>query len=159
MSVEFADIAEELERRIRRVVWCSAATVDGHDRTRVRVVHPIWEGTTGWITSQRKAPKGQHLAHNPHISLSYLEVLEPWGTEQVYFDCTAAWADDLETKRRFWDLCKSIEPPLGFDPGVMWGSPEDPDFGLLKLTPWRIELASLRPAADGWQSAVCLLGE
>ena len=94
------------------------------------------------------------MAHNPHISLSYLEVLEPWGTEQVYIDATAEWADEPATKTRVWELFKSTEPPLGFDPAVMWKGPDDPEFGLLRVTPWRIELASLRPTGDGWKTTV-----
>ena len=154
MNVTFEEIAEEFDRRIRRIVWCSLATIDPQNRTRIRVVHPIWEGTTGWVTSNRQAAKGKHLAHNPYVSLSYLEVLEPWGTEQVYADCTAEWADDPPTRERVWELFKSIPPPLGFDPALMWKDAQDPDFGLLKLTPWRIELVSLRPSSDGWSSKV-----
>lgn len=71
MNASFDEIAGEFDRRIRRVVWCSAATIDTKNRTRTRIVHPIWEGRTGWITSRRGAPKGRHLAHNPHLSLSY----------------------------------------------------------------------------------------
>lgn len=153
-TTRFEDIADEFHERIRRIVWCTAATVDTLDRTRVRVVHPVWEKTTGWVTSDRDALKGKHLERNPHLSLAYLEVLEPFGTEQVYVDATARWADDEATKRRVWELMKATEPPLGFDPGLMWQSPEDPKFGLLEITPWRIELASLRPSRDGWKSVV-----
>ena len=154
MSLPFSEIADEFNRRTRRVVWCTAATIDTKDRTRVRVVHPVWNGTTGWLTSNRGAAKGIHLARNPHLSLSYLEVLDPWGTEQVYVDCTATWADAPETKRELWDWIKAVEPPMGFDPGLMWQDPDDDEFGLLRLTPWRIELASLRPGRDGWSSSV-----
>lgn len=154
MSTTFDDISEEFQRRVRRVVWCSASTIDRKDRTRVRVVHPVWDGSTGWITSQRDALKGKHLARNPHLSLCYLEVLEPWGTEQVYVDCTAEWADDLVVKERVWELFRSLPSPYGFDPGLMWEGPSDPTFGLLKLTPWRIELGSLKPSEDGWKTVV-----
>ena len=59
------------------------------------------------------------------------------------------------SKKRVWELFKSTEPPLGFDPAVnMWKGPDDPDFGLLKLAPWRIELASLKPTEDGWKATV-----
>ena len=45
--------------------------------------------------------------------------------------------------------------PLGFDPAVMmWKGPDDSDSGLLRLTPWRIELAFLMPWEDGWRSRV-----
>jgi hypothetical protein len=89
----FDDIAEEFDRRIRRVVWCSVSTIDRHDRTRVRILHPIWTGSIGWIATNRDSLKAKHLAHNPHVSLAYLEQLNPWGTEQVYADCVARWED------------------------------------------------------------------
>jgi len=150
----FDDIAEEFDRRIRRVVWCSVSTVDTRDRTRVRILHPIWTGPTGWIATHRDSVKGKHIAHNPHVSVSYLERLEPWGTEQVYADCVAAWEDAPAERRRIWELYKTTPPPLGYDPGLSWKGVDDPKYGLLKLTPWRIELSSLKPSAGGWKRQV-----
>ena len=47
-------------------------------------------------------------------------------------------------KQRVWDLVKNAPPPVGYDPAMFWpGGPQDPDFGALKLEPWRIELWSL----------------
>ncbi len=45
---------------------------------------------------------------------------------------------------------KSTPPPLGYDPGMIWkAGPQDPGFGLLKLTPWRIEVSSIYDMAAG----------
>jgi hypothetical protein len=56
----------------------------------------------------------------------------------------------MDQKRRIWDLYKTTPPPLGYDPGMIWkGGPEDPTFGILKLTPWRIELFALRDMMGG----------
>jgi hypothetical protein len=30
--------------------------------------------------------------------------------------------------------------PLGYDPAGIWGTVENPEFGVLMLQPWRIEL-------------------
>jgi hypothetical protein len=55
--------------------------------------------------------------------------------------CRVAWADDAATKRRIWALFKDTPPPVGYDPGHFWpGGPDDVSFGVLKLTPIRIEL-------------------
>jgi general stress protein 26 len=132
----FAQIEDEFMRRIRRTVWCSLATVDRRGRPRQRLVHPIWEGSTGWIGTNRDSFKAKHLAVNPYVSLSYWDPHH----EQVYADCRAEWEDNPAEKRRIWDLFKATEPPLGYDPGDFWPSPDEPPFGLLKLTPWRIEL-------------------
>ena len=90
--------------------------------------------------------KERHLAANPYVSLSYWDVQQ----KQVYADCKAQWEDSAEDKHRIWELYKSAPPPLGYDPGMIWeGGPEDPGFGLLKLTPWRIEVSSLDDMAAG----------
>ena len=132
----FSEIEEEFIARVHKMVWCSAATVDTRNRLRSRIMHPIWQGATGWVSSRRHALKEKHLAHNPYISLAYIaDVAKP-----VYVDCKAEWADDLDSKRKVWELFRSTTPPLGFDLSAIWDSAENPDFGLLKLSPWRIEL-------------------
>jgi hypothetical protein len=58
--------------------------------------------------------------------------------------CRAEWSDDAPTKRHVWDLFAQTPPPLGYDPGLFFaGGVNDPGFGVLKLTPSRIELWSL----------------
>ncbi len=142
MEVEtFAELEPEFTERIQKMVWCSMATVDGQGRPRSRVIHPLWEGLTGWITTRRHSFKGQHLARNPYISLAY--VADP--IKPVYVDCLAAWADDPADKQRVWDLCLQTAPPLGFDPAPIYKSVDDPGFGVLRLTPWRIQLADGMP--------------
>ena len=136
----FDDIAEEFDTRVRRIVWCSVATVDAQGRPRQRLLHPIWEGSTGWIATGRHSHKEQHLAANPFVSLSYWDQQH----QQIYADCKAEWVDDDGEKRRIWDLYKNTPPPLGYDPQMIWqAGVEDPTYGLLKLTPWRIELYGL----------------
>jgi general stress protein 26 len=142
----FDEIQEEFTRRVERIVWCTVATIDRQGRPRSRMLHPLWEGTTGWIATGRNGLKTKHLAGNPHVSLTYWDPKH----EQVYADCTATWEDDLGEKRRLWGLYKSTPEPVGYDPGLFWpGGPEDPSFGLLRLTPWRIELSSLGGMATG----------
>ena len=95
--------------------------------------------------------KEKHLAKNPYVSLSY------WDPEQrqVYAECRAEWEDDAAEKRRIWELYKSTPPPLGYDPGLIWQNGlEDPEFGLLKLTPWRVELWSLGDMISGVEPKV-----
>jgi general stress protein 26 len=142
----FAEIEQEFMRRITRIVWCTVSTVDRKGRPRSRILHPIWEGSTGWIATGRHTLKTKHLEKNPYVSLSYWDPQH----EQVYADCRAEWDDSMDQKRRIWDLYKTTPPPLGYDPGMIWkGGPEDPTFGLLKLTPWRVELFSLADMMGG----------
>jgi general stress protein 26 len=134
----FSDIEEEFIQRVHSMVWCNVATVDRQQRPRSRILHPIWEGSTGWIVTHRNSHKSKHLAHNPHVSLAYITHIH----EPVYVDCVAMWIDDADQKRRIWDLFKNTPPPLGFDPAPDFVSADHKNFGLLKLTPWRITLVN-----------------
>ena len=136
----FEEIAGEFQARVARIAWCSVATVDRQGRPRQRMLHPIYEGAIGYIATRRHSFKEKHLAANPNISLSYWDPQH----QQVYYDATAEWLDDMAEKRRIWELYKSTPPPLGYDPAMIWkDGVEDPTFGVLKLTPWRIELSAL----------------
>lgn len=142
----FSEIAEEFHKRVSRIVWCTVATVDTKGRPRTRILHPIWEGPTGWIATGRHSLKEKHLAKNPNVSLSY------WDQEhqQIYVDARAEWRDDPAEKLRIWQLYKSTPPPLGYDPQIIWqAGPDDPGYGLLKLTPRRIELYALADLITG----------
>jgi general stress protein 26 len=146
----FAEIQEEFMNRVHRIVWCTVATVNRQGRIRSRILHPLWEGSTGWILTGRQSLKEKHLAHNPYVSLSYWDQQQ----QQIYADCKAEWEDSLAEKKRLWELFKTTPQPLGYDPGLFWKSPEDPTFGLLKLTPWRIELSSLNDLIAGTPAKV-----
>ena len=135
----FSDIEQELQARVRRIIWCTVATIDRRGRPRSRILHPIWEGPVCWAATQRQSFKGKHIAHNPYVSLSYWDARQ----QQVYADCRAEWVDDPMEKRRLWELYKSTPPPVGYDLSMFFGSVDGPNYGLLKLTPWRIELSSL----------------
>jgi general stress protein 26 len=135
---DFSEIEAEFLQRVHTMVWCSVATVDSKQRPRSRILHPIWEGNTGWIGTFRHSHKARHLAQNPHVSLAYIANI----TQPVYADCVAEWVDDPAVKQRIWDLFLHTPPPLGYDPAPLFGSPTDDNFGVLKLTPWRIELVT-----------------
>ncbi|MCU0492120.1 MAG: hypothetical protein MUD01_11055 [Chloroflexaceae bacterium] len=146
----FAEIEADFIERAHALVWCNAATVDQQQRPRSRVLHPIWEGATGWITTRRNSPKIGHLQTNPHLSLAY--VAEPF--KPVYVECRATWNGDFATRQRIWALLRATPEPLGFDPVLTWGDIADPENGLLQLTPWRIEVSDFSgpPVTKIWQS-------
>jgi general stress protein 26 len=142
----FADLEAEFIERAHSIVWCNVATIDTRNRPRSRVLHPIWEGSTGWIATGRTSLKAKHLAHNAYVSLAY--VADPM--HPVYAECTAVWEEDPATKARIWELFKSTPPPLGYDPAPFFGGVESPGYGLLKLTPWRVEMGDLF-APENWK--------
>jgi general stress protein 26 len=144
----FADIEAEFIERVHRVVWCSAATVDTKNRPRSRVWHTIWEGQVGWIATRRHTLKTKHLANNPYVSLGY--VSDVW--KPVYVDCHVEWADNLADKERIWNLFKNAPAPVGYDPTPIFINPDHENFGILKLTPWRIEMATVPTDRKVWHS-------
>ncbi len=139
MEVEdFAAIEEEFLRRVRAMIWCNAATVDGKGRPRSRILHPLWEGATGWICTHRNSYKRTQVGHGRYVSLAYITDINT----PVYVDCTTAWIDDPDEKRRVWHLFKNTPPPLGFDPAQDFIRYDHENFGLLRLIPWRIALVT-----------------
>jgi general stress protein 26 len=140
----FADIETEFIARVHRVVWCNMATVDPQGRPRSRVIHPIWEGPTGWIATHLHSFKNRHLVTNPHVSLAYIADI----TRPVYVDCLATWADDPADKQRVWDLFSSAPAPLGYDPAPFFVAADHPNFGVLRLIPWRIAVVTQSPPAS-----------
>lgn len=143
--VDFTEIQEEFVARVSKMVWCNMTTVDSAGRPRSRVVHPVWDGTTGWMTSRPTSHKAKHLALNPYVSIAYIDVIKP-----VYVDCKAEWEEASAEKTRVWEWMKSLPAPYGFDPALVFkNGPEDPASGFLKLTPWRIEVANF-PAGPNY---------
>lgn len=138
---EFAEIETEFLERVSQMVWCSVATVDRAGRPRSRLLHPIWDGPVGWIGTFPDSFKTRHLASNPYVSLAYITDI----TKPLYADCVASWEDDPLTKLNVWNLFASTPEPLGYDPTFIFGAPDDPRFGLLRLTPWRIQLDDVPP--------------
>jgi hypothetical protein len=134
----FSEIEAEFSQRVRTIVWCNVASVDSQGRPRSRILHPIWEGSTGWIGTSPTSLKAKHLVRNPFVSLAYItSVMNP-----VYVDCKAEWMDDMEVKRHVWNLFASTPEPIGYDPAIDFVAPNSDKWGVLKLTPWRIDLVS-----------------
>lgn len=95
----FADIEAEFMARVSRTVWCTVATVDTAGRPRTRVLHPIWEGATGYIATGRQSHKAKHLARNLYVSLTYWDQQH----QQVHVDARADW----RTRRRRSDASET----------------------------------------------------
>lgn len=146
----FSDVAEKFREITERIVWCTVTTVDRQGRPRSRILHPIWEGPVGWIATGRHTHKAKHLARNPHVSLTYWDPKH----EQAIIECRAEWQDEQATRDRIWNLLKSAPEPVGYDPKLFWSAPDDPGFGVLKLTPWRLEIWSLQAMAQGQPAQV-----
>jgi general stress protein 26 len=145
--LSFADMQSEFMERIQSAVYCSMATVDLKGRPRSRILHPIWDGPSGWVISWPESHKARHLEHNPYVSLAYIQDIK----KPVYIDALAEWIDDDGEKQRIWNLHQMTPSPLGFDPQPHYGTIHHPYFGLLRFTPWRIELGALNGEPIIWR--------
>lgn len=153
------EVAPKFVAMAHQIVWCTAATVDAHNRPRSRVLHPIWEwdGTalTGWIATAKTPLKDAHLKASPNVSCNY------WTPQQdtCVAECAASWVEDQEAKHRIWDLFVNGPAPVGYDPAMIpgWEDADSPGFNPLKLDPWRLRvmpgesLMNGTYAADVWQ--------
>jgi general stress protein 26 len=145
-AASFQEIASTFDERVRRIVWCTVTTVDTRGRPFSRILHPIWEGATGWIATGRQTLKTKHLAQNPTVAVSYWDPSH----DTVIAQCTATWCDDDATRRRIWDLLATTPPPVGYDPGLFFrGGASDPGYGVLRLDPIRIDLWAGKDMLEG----------
>lgn len=152
--LRFADIEKEFLDRVGRIVWCTVATMDTKGRPYARILHPVWEGSTGWIATGRQTLKTKHLAKNPYVALSYWDPQHDTAVVQA----RAEWCDDAATKSRIWDLIKNAPPPVGYDLSLFWrGGVSDPTFGVLKLTPFQIQLLTGAEMMQGKPARLCRL--
>ena len=141
-----AEFAAELERRVRRIIWCTRATTDSGGRPRTRIVHPWWEDATAWVTTRPGSPKVGHVTAMPAASLLYWDPAQ----QVVTAECDARMEPSPGERARVWAAIAAEPAPYGFDPGPIFpGGPADPAFGLLRLEARRIELAGAPDPAAG----------
>jgi len=140
------EIATTFDERVRRIVWCTATTIDANGCPFSRILHPVWEGRTGWIATGRHTLKTKHLAANANVSLGYWDPKH----DTVMVQAGTEWCDDEATKRRVWELIRNAPPPVGYDPALFWnGGVRDPSYGVLRLTPHRIDLLGAQEMTAG----------
>jgi hypothetical protein len=150
---ELARTAPAFLEMAHRIVWCVAATVTPDGSPRTRVLHPIWEwdgrALTGWCLTSPRSPKAADLAVSPELSVTY------WTPDHdtCTADCRASWDDTPEGREAGWRRFAEGPAPVGYDPRIIpqWTSPEAPEFGVLRLEPYRLRVTpgSLMLAGEG----------
>jgi hypothetical protein len=139
---DLAQVAPAFIEMAHRIVWCSAATVDTEGRPRSRVLHPIWEwdgeSLTGWVATSPLSPKRADLDRTPFLSCNY------WTPDHdtCVAECAATWHLDDDTRAAVWRRFAEGPAPVGYDPAIIpgWDSPTSPQFGALRLDPWRVRV-------------------
>jgi general stress protein 26 len=141
MVQTFSEIQDEFFRYMGDIVYATMTTVDAKGRPRARILIAVWEVVdgrpVGWLATFKTPVKTAHLARNPHATFSY------WDRRQnaALADTVAAWVEDPKVKQRVWELYRRGSPPrVGYDPWKYWRGPADPNFAVLRLDPWRVQV-------------------
>ena len=124
-----------------KATWAYLATANGA-QPKVRVVHPAFEGERVWVATGRASAKARHIDKNSKVELFY-----QIGADMVHLTVTGAarFVDDIAEKKRIWNA-----KVFDYDLSQFWPSgPESKDFGLMLITPARIELTSLAEMTTG----------
>jgi general stress protein 26 len=106
------------------------------------VVRPAFEGRRVWIATGRNSAKARHIGKNPRVEL-FFQI----GAEMVHLTVTgkAKFVEGLAEKKRIWN-----GKVFDYDLAQFWpAGPESKDFGLMLITPERVELTSLPEMTAG----------
>jgi len=124
-----------------KATWAYLATSAG-DQPKVRVVHPAFESGRIWIATGRKSAKAAQIEKNPKVELFYQV-----GPDFIHLTVTgrASFVDDAAEKKRVWE-----GKVFDYELAQFWpGGHQSPDFGLMLVTPSRIELTGMMEMMQG----------
>jgi general stress protein 26 len=124
-----------------KATWAYLATAVG-DQPKVRVVHPAFEGERVWVATGRGSAKARQVGKNSNVEMFYQV-----GAETIHLTVTgkAVFVEDLAEKKRVWDA-----KIFDYDLSQFWpDGAEAKDFGLMLITPTRVELTSLPEMMTG----------
>jgi general stress protein 26 len=124
-----------------KATWAYLATAVG-DQPKVRVVHPAFEGERVWVATGRDSAKARQVGKNSNVEMFYQV-----GADTVHLTVTgkAVFVEDLSEKKRVWDA-----KLFDYDLSQFWpDGAESKDFGLMLITPTRVELTSLPEMMTG----------
>ena len=119
-------------------MWCAVASVSPIGEPRSRLMHPVWwwdgPAPVALVTARTTPLKVRHLAANPRVTCHYWDASH----DTVAVDATAEWLD-LAGREEAWERLRSVPPPVGFDPAMIWpDGPASPDSGILRFTAHRV---------------------
>lgn len=150
---DLADVVTLARPVVERVVWCTVATVGPDDAPRCRLMHPVWwwdDGVPQALVTARPTPiKVAHLAAHAMVSCFYWDPAH----DTVAVDATAEWVPAPD-RAAAWDAIAAVDPPVGFDPSLVWPEgPDSDDCGFLRLRATRIVATPAAGPGLRWSGA------
>jgi general stress protein 26 len=142
-----AEFWKRVHEASAKMTWAYLATAVG-DQPKVRVVHPAWEGEKLWVATGRASSKAHQIERNPKVELFY-QIGQP---DFIHVTVTgrARFVDDLKEKERIWN-----GKVFDYELNQFW--PEGArakEFGLMLVTPARVEITSMPEMMQGKKPAV-----
>ena len=61
--------------------------------------------------------------------------------------------DDPAVKKWLWDLALSTPDPVGYNPALDFITYDNSTYGVLRLTPWRVEVYTLGVVTKIWKAS------
>jgi hypothetical protein len=137
---------------VQRIVWAAVATVSPDGEPRTRLMHPVWDwaaepAPTALVTARATPLKLSHVRAQPVLSCFYWDPAQ----DTVAIDAVARWLEPSE-RPAAWDAIKAVDPPVGFDPAIVWpDGPDSPGWAMLQLTARRVLARPAGTAGVMWR--------
>lgn len=115
------------------------ATSDLSGEPHVAKVATLEEDGTIWLATDVTSAKARNLAENPRIALMWTHDSETyvWGDAEL--------VDDMDEKRRIWE-----GGLLPYDPAMFFGSVDNPNLVLVRITPVHATVQVMGADARRW---------
>lgn len=154
MRVAWPDLEADFLAVAQRVVLAAMTTIAPDGRTRGRLIHPIWDGTTAWAYTFADTLKLRHLAGNANVSLAYVTAdLSDPAAPSAFAECSAEAVADRDRFAWLWDHVQTQPPPYGYDPAILGVTgPDDPKLALLRFAAWHVEVFSAAAGRRVWRA-------
>ena len=118
-------------------------TVDERGRPRGRLVHPVWEEPVGWLATGGTPSR-------PATSSTTRTCRSPTGTRRTSRSTPSAAArGSTTTPSGSASGTSTPTKPEGYPLEQFFRRPDHPEYGLLRLEPWRIELWDVQEPLRG----------
>ena len=139
-----SELKQKILEKFKGPTLCAFATVTEEGKPRVRYTTPTMdENLTIWMATFANSRKIPQIKNNPEVHITSgvgsFETAESW----VQIEAKAEILYDEETKNKVWDDHLK----------VAFSGPDDPNYCICKITPYRIEYHKMGPnPAEVWEA-------
>ena len=131
------DLKQKIIAKMKQPALASFATVTDNNKPWTRYVVVLADDELNiWFATRRASRKTVHIAHNPEVHLTLGVTTMETAESYLQIEGRAEILDDSASKKAVWyDLLENV-----------FKGPEDPDYCVCKIIPYRIEFITMDPA-------------